>query len=423
LGEVGYNSQKLINELILTENPVITNPSPILNLPHGQLELPVYLPDATYGMVRSVDAADLENCQVQALVMNTFHLMQKPGSSTVQALGGLHRMSGWTRPIVTDSGGFQAYSLIRQNPKFGKLDEHGLTFNPEGSERKFQLTPAKSVQLQLSYGADIVVCLDDCTHVDASRSEQERSVERTVAWAKLCRREFDKIVSQKKYAEGQRPLLFGVIQGGAELDLRRQCAEALLPMGFDGFGYGGWPLDGDGKLLVDVVGYARALVPPQYPLHALGVGHPQNVLACYDLGYDIFDSAMPTRDARHARLYVFTQSADAPMAGLVGKWLSYAYIEDERYIKADLPLSPDCDCLTCRRYSAGYLHHLFKMGDHLFFRLATIHNLRFMTELCDRLRKRRALLAAGALPPEHAPKHVSPHRPRGRRGESVEDGD
>lgn len=357
-----------------------------MDLPHGRLELPVYLPDATYGMVRAVDAADLENCQVQALVMNTFHLMQKPGSSTIQALGGLHAMSGWSRPIVTDSGGFQAYSLIRQNPKFGRLDEHGLTFQPEGSDRKFQLTPEKSVQLQLSYGADIVVCLDDCTHVDASRAEQERSVERTVAWAGRCKREFDHLVTQKRLKAERRPWLFGVIQGGAELDLRRQCAEALLPLGFDGFGYGGWPLDGEGNLLTEVVAYTRQLVPSHLPMHALGVGHPQNVQACYELGYGLFDSAMPTRDARHGRLYSFKRTADSPQAGLDGNWLSYVYINDERHIKADQPLSVGCDCLTCRRYSAGYLHHLFKMGDHLYFRLATIHNLRFMTELTGRLK-------------------------------------
>ena len=194
-----------------------------IDLPHGRLDLPVYLPDATYGMVRSVDAADLEGCQVQAVVMNTFHLMQKPGSSTIQALGGLHRMSGWQRPIVTDSGGFQAYSLIHQNPKFGHLDEHGLTFQPEGSDRKFQLSPEKSVQLQISYGADVVICLDDCTHVDASRAEQERSVERTVAWAQRCKDEFERLIAQKRLKAERRPLLFGVIQGGGELDLRRSA--------------------------------------------------------------------------------------------------------------------------------------------------------------------------------------------------------
>ncbi len=366
-----------------------------LDLPHGRLELPVYLPDATYGMVRAVEAADLEDCQVQALVMNTFHLMQKPGSTTIQALGGLHRMSGWPHPIVTDSGGFQAYSLIRQNPKFGKLDEHGLSFTPEGSDRKFQLTPEKSVQLQISYGADIVVCLDDCTHVDASRAEQERSVERTVAWAARCRKEFDRLAGQKKWDDARRPRLFGVIQGGGELDLRRECAQALLPLGFDGFGFGGWPLDGEGGLLTEILGYTRQLVPAHLPMHALGVGHPQNVLACYDLGYGIFDSAMPTRDARHGRLYSFKHPADAPFAGLEGKWLAYVYIEDERHIKANQPLSPGCDCLTCRRYSTGYLHHLFKMGDHLFFRLATLHNLRMMTALCERIRRRGGQHADG----------------------------
>ncbi len=356
-----------------------------LDLPHGRLDLPIYLPDATYGMVRAVDAADLEACQVQALVMNTFHLMQKPGSSTIQALGGLHRMSGWTRPIVTDSGGFQAYSLIHQNPKFGHLDDHGLTFQPEGSERKFQLSPEKSVQLQLSYGADIVICLDDCTHVDASRSEQEISVERTVSWARRCKEEFERLVRQKKLGPDQRPRMFGVIQGGGELDLRRQCAEALLPMGFDGYGYGGWPLSGEGGLLTEIVSYTRALVPASYPMHALGVGHPQNVLACYELGYGLFDSAMPTRDARHGRLYSFNQSAGRAGAGLDDNWLSYVYINDERHVKANRAISEGCTCLTCTRFSTGYLHHLFKMNDHLYFRLATMHNLRFMTELCQRM--------------------------------------
>ena len=143
------------------------------NLPHGNLKFPVFLPDATYGMVRSVDSVDLENAGIQAVVMNAFHLMQKPGSSTIQALGGLHRMAGWQRPIITDSGGFQAYSLIRQNAKFGTMTSKGINFSPDGSQRKFLLTPEKSVQLQLSYGADVVICLDDCTHVDASRIRAE----------------------------------------------------------------------------------------------------------------------------------------------------------------------------------------------------------------------------------------------------------
>ena len=355
--------------------------SPALLLAHGSLALPAFLPDATYGMVRAVDAADLLDCQVPALVMNTFHLMQKPGASVIQALGGLHKMSAWPRPIITDSGGFQAYSLIHQNSKFGSLNDRGIIFQPEGASRKFQLTPEKSVQLQIGYGSDVVICLDDCTHVDAPGTEQENSVRRTIAWAKRGKAEFERLLEQKKLAPDQRPKLFAVIQGGGVHSLRRTCAENLLEIGFDGFGYGGWPLDNEGNLLEEILAYSRELVPPQFPMHALGIGHPYNVAACYRMGYQLFDSAMPTRDARHGRLYAFASGSTDPLPPLTGKWLRYVYIDDERYIRADQPVSPGCDCLVCRHYSLGYLRHLFKMNDSLFPRLATVHNLRFMTHL------------------------------------------
>src|SRR5581483_1271827 len=151
-----------------------------LPLLHANLALPAFLPDATAGVVRALDAADLAGVGVRALVMNVFHLMQRPGSSTIQALGGLHRMAGWDGPILTDSGGFQAYSLIRQNAKFGSLSDSGIRFTPEGADRPFQLTPEKSIQLQMAYGADILVCLDDCTHVDDPLAEQQISVARTI---------------------------------------------------------------------------------------------------------------------------------------------------------------------------------------------------------------------------------------------------
>jgi len=353
-----------------------------LPLTHGELTLPVYLPDATFGVVRTADADDLLRVGVQGVVMNTFHLMQRPGSVVIQALGGLHRMSGWPRPILTDSGGFQAYSLIRQNAKFGKMDERGITFTPEGSTRKYQLTPEKCIQLQMAYDSDLLICLDDCTHVDASAEEQRRSVQRTIAWAKRCKREFTRLVEQKHLEEPQRPRLFGVIQGGGLPELRRECAEALLEIGFDGFGFGGWPLDGEGNLVTDILAYTRSLVPQELPMHALGVGHPKNVLACYQLGYGIFDSAMPTRDARHNRLYAFRQ----PNPTLMGDWLQFIYLNDERHMRSDAPISPGCDCPVCTRYSIGYLQHLFKLGDALAQRLATLHNLRFMNLLCDRIR-------------------------------------
>ncbi len=357
-----------------------------IHLLHGTLKTPVFLPDATLGVVRSVDSSDLEDCGITGVVMNTFHLMQRPGSSTIQSVGGLHKFSGWNGPIITDSGGFQAYSLVRQNPKFGQLHDKGITFQPEGSDRKYQLTPEKSVQLQLSYGSDVVVCLDEPTHVDEGFAEQERSVRRTIDWAKRSRKEFDRLMVQKKLEPGERPLLFAVVQGGGYKDLRKICADALLEIGFDGYGYGGWPLDNKLNLLTEIVAYSREIIPPEFPMHGLGIGHPQNVVASYKLGYETFDSAMPTRDARHGRLYAFSTSPDAPDGGLSGDWMNYVYVEDEKMIKDSGPISPYCDCLLCRRYSRSYLHHLFKIGDTLYMRLATMHNLRFMVQLCDRLR-------------------------------------
>lgn len=348
-----------------------------LHLPHGSVQLPAFLPDGTQGVVRGVDAQDLQACGIQAVQMNAYHLMQKPGSSTIQALGGLHRMTGWQGPIFTDSGGFQVYSLIRQNPKSGSITDRGATFRVE--ERKFNLTPEKSVQLQMGYGTDVVICLDDCTHVDAPRAEQEQSVARTVAWARRCKLEFTKLAEQKGLAGDERPKLMAVVQGGGLPDLRRQCAAQLLEIGFDGYGYGGWPLDGEGNLLAEMLGLVRGLIPPQFTLHALGVGHPQNVAACVAMGYELFDSTMPTRDARHGRLYAFT--LDPTPGYLTGDFFRYIYIKDDKHIKTNQPVSVFCDCPACKQYSLGYLHHLYKIGDTLYQRLATLHNLRFMTQL------------------------------------------
>jgi len=365
----------------------IYQPGKYLQLARQRLQLPVFMPDATLGVVRSLDSTDLERCGIEAVVMNTFHLMQRPGSSTIQALGGLHKMSAWSHPIMTDSGGFQAYSLIHQNDKFGSINAGGITFKPEASERKFHLTPEKTIQLQVSYGADIVVCLDECTHVDASFEAQALSVERTIDWARRCKSEFQRLMRQKKLPQDQQPLLFAVIQGGGDYGLRRRCAEALLEIGFDGFGYGGWPLDSRGNLLTDIITYTRELVPRTFPMHALGVGHPDNIIACSCIGYDMFDSSLPTRDARNGRLYVFGGDTVPQHIFSGDKCVSYIYISDEKYIKSDAPLSQVCDCLACANYSLGYLHHLFKIGDSLFFRLATMHNLRFIVQLMAHLRE------------------------------------
>ncbi len=347
------------------------------------LHLPTFLPDATSGYVRAVDSRDLEGVGIQAVVMNTFHLMQKPGSSTIQAFKGLHRFAGWPNLIITDSGGFQAYSLIHQSEKFGTITDRGIIFRPEGRDRKVILTPEKSIQLQISFDSDVVICLDDCTHIDAPRAIQEQSVKRTIDWAQRCKTEYLHQIEQRQIEESARPLIFAVIQGGGIHDFRKKCAEALLEIGFDGFGYGGWPLDGDGNLLEDMITLTRALVPDKYPMHALGIGHPINLMKTYRRGYDIFDCALPTRDARHGRLMRFTCPTNTRLTG--SDWMEYVYIQDKKYIKDQRGISEFCDCPVCDHYSIGYLHHLFKTGDWLYKRLATLHNLRFMTQLTERL--------------------------------------
>jgi len=346
------------------------------------------MPDATYGYVRSLTADDLREVGLPILMMNAFHLMQKPGSSLISTLGGLHKMAAWRGLIMTDSGGFQAYSLIRQNAKFGSLTEKGIVFYPEGSSRKLLLTPEKSIQLQMSYGSDVLVCLDDCTHVTASRAEQEASVSRTLAWAARAKTSYLAQLKSRKWSDEERPLLFAVIQGGAELDLRRHCAEGLLEIGFDGFGFGGWPLDEDSNLITDILEYTRSLIPREFPIHALGIGHPVGIVTGFRLGYEMFDCALPTRDARHGRLY--TWSEDNPPLTPDGKWLKFRYINTEENFRDAGPISPDCDCECCRDYSMGYLFHLYRMRDPSYMRLATKHNLRFMTRLIERLKQTNA---------------------------------
>lgn len=357
---------------------------PVLELPSGRVDLPAFLPDATRGFVRAVDNGALQAAGVPAVVMSLFHLLQRPGAGTIKACGGLHAMSGWCLPIVTDSGGFQAYSLIHQNPALGAISDQGLFFKGEAGARPLRLTPEKVVQQQMAFGADIVICLDECTHAAAPLEVQRAAVARTVAWARRCKREYSRLLAERK-ANSARPLLFAVIQGGAEPDLRRACAQELLEIGFDGYGLGGWPLDASGALLTDIIAYVRELVPVEYPLHALGVGHPQHILDVAAMGYSLFDSAMPTRDARHGRLLTWlTGEGIAP--GRQKRWYSYLYIGDDIHRRDRRPLDERCGCPCCQDYSRAWLHHLFKTGDSLYDRFASLHNIAFINRLMEYIR-------------------------------------
>ncbi len=348
---------------------------------HGPLRAPCYIPDATRGFVRSVDASDLEAVGIPALMINAYHLMTRPGIRVVQRLGGLHAFAGWSGPIVTDSGGFQVFSLIRQNPKHGQIRDNEVVFRPPDGRDKLILTPEKVVQTQFRLGADVMVALDDCTGPEAPPAEQQRAVDRTVAWARRAREEFDRQLKQRR-TQGVPPVLVAPVQGGNDARLRRECARGLLDAGLRAFGFGGWPLDAEGKLQLEMFATLHELLPNDTPLFALGVGKPDHLAAITALGRPaVFDSSLPTRDARHHRLYRFRSAPTEAPVPSGGEFYERMYILDRKHATADEPLSPHCDALCCRRYSRGYLHHLFKCEDPLALRLATLHNLRFYSQL------------------------------------------
>lgn len=347
---------------------------------HGTLQLPAFLPDGTRGAVRGLDAQDLHATGTPGVVMNTYHLMLHPGAKVISRVGGLHRFTGWNGPILTDSGGFQVFSLLRENPAFGTIRRNEVIFSPSREVGKLHLSPEKCMQVQLSLRSDIVMCLDWCTHPDDPHDVQRKAVETTVRWAGQCRAEFDRLAAQQYAGKSARPLLFAIIQGGTDRSLRRECAESLREIGFDGYAFGGWPVDKEYQLVADTLAYTAELMPPDRPRYAMGVGKPENVVACARMGYNLFDCVIPTRDARHLRLYVFT--AETPR--LDGKeFYRTLYLQDPEHRWDESPLSATCDCHTCQHYSRAYLHHLFRVEDPLAPRLATIHNLRFYARLME----------------------------------------
>jgi queuine tRNA-ribosyltransferase len=210
-------------------------------------------------------------------------------------------------------------------------------------------------------------------------------VERTIGWARRCKEEFERLVQVHNLGEGQRPFLFGVIQGGYDRALRKRCAEALLSLGFDGFGFGGWPLTPEGELAEEILAFTAALVPDELPRFALGLGSPQHIVRCYQMGWRIFDCVLPTRDARHGRLYAYNASSFDDVDLLAPEFYHFVYVRDEKHKREQGPVSTACDCACCRSYSLSYLHHLFDVGDPLGLRLATLHNLRFYTHLLERI--------------------------------------
>jgi queuine tRNA-ribosyltransferase len=344
-----------------------------LSTRHGEVALPQFVPDATRAVVRGVPAAVLPGHGVETVLVSTVHLASQPGTSVVKALGGVHAFMGWDGPVVSDSGGFQVFSLLTGQKGLASVSDAGLSYRFSPKQRYRELTPTSCIETQLRLGADVVYCLDYCTHPQAPAAEQERSVELTIRWARECRAAFDRLVGA-----GPRPLLFAVVQGGQSAALRARCAEALVELGFDGYGFGGYPVVGG--TLVDEVGLVAQLLPKDSLLHGLGIGTPENVVAAWRAGYRIFDCTLPTRNGRRGVLY----------AGLdldVDRPYRTVRIGDERWVRERGPVDAACDCLLCRHYSTGYLAHLFRVEDSLAHTLASLHNLRFYTRLAEGLRK------------------------------------
>ncbi len=344
-----------------------------LNTLHGKLKLPAFFPDATYGKIRAIRISDLKKSKTSGVVVNAYHLLKLGIVSEIEKKKGVHNWMGFKKPIISDSGGFQVMSLIHKNPKLGKIEEKGVTFVDKG--KKIILTPEKCIEIQLKIGSDIIMCLDDCTKPEISHDSQRKSVERTVRWARRCKIHFGKLTKHFN----KRPLLFAIIQGGEERALRKKCAEELLKLGFDGYSFGGWPVK-NGKLLKGILKYASDLIPDEFPKYAMGVGKPQDIIECVKMGYNVFDCVIPTRDARHKRLYFFNKNPEKRLDD------SFSFLKINLELKNDnKKVSKFCDCELCLKHSRKDLFEMFKSKPEEAKRLSTIHNLRFYSMLMNLL--------------------------------------
>lgn len=353
------------------------------------IKLPDFFPDATKGVIRACSAEDVAQAGINGLIVNTYHLLTQPGPTVLEQAGGIKKYMNWNGTIISDSGGWQIFSLIQRNSGMGKVNKDGVSFIKEtkSGKHKYKITPEKCIQIQFDIGSDIMICLDHFTPENPTADELDVSVKQTVDWAGRCKAEFDRLCKQKKLDDGQRPLLFCVLQGGRDKKSVEICAEGLKQWNFDGWGLGGWLFDGESNLDLEICKHYRDCMESEKPKYALGIGNPQAVADCAKIGFDIFDCVLPTRDARHKRLYAFTKSPKETDFNADQKWYTTFQINREKYIRDFSPISQFCDCFTCKNYTRAYLRHLFEIEDTLAYRLATIHNLRMYSMLMESLRR------------------------------------
>jgi len=352
-------------------------------LKKGKLKCPVFFPDATRAVLKTLDSHDVKKTKTEGVLVNTYHLYTDLGRKALGRFEGIGSFMNWQGGLISDSGGFQVMSLAKSGK--GKVTDLGVEFNLSKKKRML-LTPEKSIEFQMLLNSDMTVVLDDFTMPKATKKQAKETVDRTVLWAKRSKQEFERICKKRGLTKKTRPYILGVVQGGDYLDLRTECSERLLEIGFDGYGYGGWPLNEKGEFNYAVARRIVKDIPDKYFLYGLGIGKPEEIVALSKMGYDIFDCVLPTRDARHGRLYVYTaKSMDEIKVDKIG-FYKFMFPKKQKYSIDDSPISTVCDCLLCTNYSRAYLHHLFKVKDMTAGRLATIHNLRFYSILMEKLK-------------------------------------
>lgn len=344
------------------------------------IQFPIFCPDATRGVVRATSMSDVAHAGVEGLIMNTYHLMTQPGADTIAAAGGVKKFTGWDGLVITDSGGFQVFSLAYNGKGTAKITDDGVTFThdaPSGRQKMF-LDPEHCIQIQFKLDSDIMICLDDCPPIESDARQHNKSIDRTVAWARRCKDEYLRQLAARGMQpdDPNRPLLFAVVQGGSDMARRQRCYEELSEIGFDGFGYGGWPILPNGGLDTEIIDGLARLIGPDIPKYALGVGMPADIVYCVAAGWEIFDCVLPTRDARHGRLYRLKPDNTT----------DFLYISKLQYSQDFGPVDEHCDCQTCSQHNLAYLHHLFKVKDMAAPQLASIHNMRVYARLIAQLR-------------------------------------
>lgn len=367
----------------------------VINTAHGKLQTPFFMPDATRGVVKLLTEKEIISTKTSAMVVNTFHLYLQPGPELIKKAKGVHPFMNCSRPLLSDSGGFQVFSLIHRSRDMGKIDDEKVTFKSPINGSRHELTPEKSIQIQFDLGVDMMVCLDDCPPNEFSRPDLEKAVNRTIAWAHRCKTEYNKQLKIRKLTGIKRPLLFCVVQGGAELDLREKCAQELATIGFDGYGFGARPIDKDGNFLAEVMFKTASYIPENAIRFALGVGTPDDIYRSYLMGWDMFDCVIPTREGRHGRLFNFNSDFKGfkmpkktkQVIETAPQFYKTLNINNKEYITDFSPINKNSKIPELRNHTKAYLHHLFKINEPLGQKLASLNNLEFFAELMEYLRK------------------------------------